>query len=84
MTDSLPPFSGDDATCIKCGNEGAATQYLPHGRCLHGPTPTIVGWHPNERLHRECLRCGHQWDEATIGTTGAQDVETYANGGGNA
>lgn len=66
MTD-LPPFSGDDPTCPKCGNEGADTEYRPYGDCVHeAEAGLILGSHPNERLHRECSRCGYSWDEATV------------------
>lgn len=65
MAEPLPPFSGDDTTCTKCGHVGAATEYRAHGECIHSTGPEIsVGFDPNERLHRECRRCGYQWDEA--------------------
>lgn len=70
MTDQpepLPPFSGDDPRCAKCGNKGAYTSYMATGRCMHQWPYDVIGFSPNERLHRECSRCGHQWDEATIG-----------------
>lgn len=68
VSDAPPPFSGDDPTCVKCGHEGASTLYLAHGRCIHAPGPEIaIGFEPNERLHRECGRCGYQWDEAITG-----------------
>lgn len=63
----LPPFSGDEPRCIKCGNLGATTKYLAHGRCLHGSDLVFVGYQPNERLHRECTRCSYSWDEALAG-----------------
>lgn len=64
---SLPPFSGDDPPCIKCGWTDARTEYLPFGDCAHGlGDRTTVGFQPNERLHRECTRCGYQWDEAIV------------------
>lgn len=61
-----PPFSGDDATCQKCGQVGASTSYIQHGRCLHDGSHVTLGWDRNERLHRECRRCGYEWDEATV------------------
>ncbi|MEV6569958.1 hypothetical protein [Streptomyces sp. NPDC051577] len=65
MTD-LPQYSGSEPTCIKCAWKGASTEYLPLGDCVHGPGDrgVTIGWHPNERLHRECQRCQYQWDEA--------------------
>lgn len=71
MTDqTLPPYSGEDVTCPKCGHEGAHTTYLEYGVCKHeaGPGQTVVlGYEPNERLHRECDNCSYAWDEAIIG-----------------
>ncbi|MEU8279544.1 hypothetical protein ACFYOK_29490 [Microbispora bryophytorum] len=60
---SLPPYSGEDVTCPKCRNKGASTRFLPYGRCSHGSETIVIGWEPNERLHRECTRCAHAWDE---------------------
>jgi hypothetical protein len=61
----LPPFSGDDPTCPKCGNVGARTRFRSFGRCEHG-AGMVLGFEPNERLHRECDRCDYAWDEATV------------------
>jgi predicted nucleic-acid-binding Zn-ribbon protein len=61
----LPPFSGDDPTCPKCKNNGAATRYLAVGYCNHA-SDLIIGVHANERLHRECNRCSYAWDEAIV------------------
>lgn len=66
-----PPFSGDEPTCAKCGREGEAfTQYRQHGQCIHGPgLDDTFGYALNERLHRECARCGYEWDEAVVRPT---------------
>lgn len=72
MTDPqapLPPFSGDLTTCTKCRHQGASTAYLAHGRCLHDGSGATLGFQPNERLHRECRRCGYEWDEAILPLT---------------
>ena len=61
---TYPPFSGDDPVCVKCRKIGASTTYKGHGECVHGGLDEVVGFKPNERLHRECLRCGYSWDEA--------------------
>lgn len=69
MSAEYPPFSGDEPTCIKCGYEGASTECREHGQCIHGPgIEDTYGWARNERLHRECTRCGHEWDEAIVTT----------------
>ncbi|MFD9903880.1 hypothetical protein [Streptomyces sp. NPDC059063] len=62
----LPPFSGEEVDCTKCGNAAAYTFYRPSARMLiddrngatlrRGPLP--------ERLERHCTRCGFEWDEA--------------------
>lgn len=67
MTAKLPTYTGEDATCAKCGNVGATTQFRAQGQCIHFPgRETTMGYQPNERLHRQCNRCEHQWDEATL------------------
>ncbi|MGH3586984.1 MAG: hypothetical protein ACRDQ0_11735 [Pseudonocardia sp.] len=68
MTDEqLPPYTGDDIRCAKCGNTDASTEYRAKGRCHHDGGPiAYIGLSPNERLHRECACCGHQWDEAIV------------------
>lgn len=65
--ETYPPFSGDEPTCTKCGHEGAHTVYREYGECIHGHGLTeVFGFEPNERLYRECARCGHEWDEAIV------------------
>lgn len=62
------PYTGPDVVCPKCGNQGASTRYLSYGNCAHfGDENLIAGTHVNERLHRECDRCDHSWDEAIVG-----------------
>lgn len=58
-----PPFSGDDTVCPKCLKVGASTQFREYGECVHGLLDEVVGFDQNQRLHRECLRCGYSWDE---------------------
>lgn len=53
----LPPFSGDESVCSKCSHAGAATKWM-EAETL-GPS-----YLKRERLRRECMRCGYQWDEA--------------------
>lgn len=65
-TEPLPPYSGEDTTCAKCGNKGAFTEYRGHGICLHDTTGGVIGLDQNERLHRQCARCDYAWDEAIV------------------
>lgn len=63
----LPPYSGRDTKCPKCGYVGASSQHLAYGKCIHGgPMLEIMGFTPNERIHRECSNCSYMWDEAVI------------------
>jgi hypothetical protein len=55
----LPPFSGDDTKCPKCGNEGCSTRWVPPG--FTGPGGTR-----GECLERQCGRCDYAWAEATV------------------
>ncbi|MEO3856197.1 hypothetical protein [Acrocarpospora sp. B8E8] len=67
MPETLPPFSGDDPTCPKCGNREASTAWWRFGR-IDGEHVSLA--YPDlwpERLHRECLRCSYGWDEAVVG-----------------
>jgi hypothetical protein len=62
----LPPYSGDETDCPKCGYIQADTRYrAPRPKSLwewndqtipRGPLP--------ERLQRTCSRCDFTWDEA--------------------
>ncbi|MFI8351347.1 hypothetical protein [Streptomyces sp. NPDC085596] len=70
MSEPLPPFSGDTPTCPKCRYRGASTQYRELGHCIHGERDVVIGCQKNERLHRECERCGYAWDEALAEPTG--------------
>ncbi len=66
MSESLPPFSGDNPTCPKCGNEGASTTWMAYGRI---DDERITLGNPDlwpERLHRECRRCSYSWGEAIV------------------
>jgi ribosomal protein S27AE len=56
---ALPPFSGDEPRCIKCGNEGAITEWKAPEKL--GGTVLREEW-----LRRRCSRCGFGWDEATV------------------
>ncbi|KAB2976015.1 hypothetical protein F8R89_30885 [Streptomyces sp. SS1-1] len=62
MSITLPPYSGDDATCIKCGDVGARTTYKEFGEPGHGQVGTPDKF--PERLERKCNRCDYRWNEA--------------------
>jgi len=62
---NVPTFSGDEPTCPKCGHVGASTEYRGFGDCVHEGN-VVLGFGENERLHRECRRCGYTWDEAVL------------------
>lgn len=66
MSDTYPPFSGDDVPCAACGFAGAFTTYRATGDCAHPSSEVIQTMRLNPRLCRTCGRCGHQWDEATV------------------
>lgn len=72
--EQLPPYSGDDTVCAKCGFVGASTRYRGAGeRGALESKPRRLST-TGERLERECVRCGYAWDEAvaplhTVGGT---------------
>lgn len=59
MSAPLPPFSGDEPRCVKCGNEGAFTEWKPAETL---GTAVLR----DERLRRRCMRCDFGWDEAIV------------------
>lgn len=71
---TLPPYSGKEPTCPKCGHVGASTRFLSYGRCQHGSDTLVLGWEPNDRLHRECGNCSYAWDEATTEQAPVREV----------
>jgi len=59
----LPPYSGEYATCRKCGSKAVETKFttardVPFGIPRAG--------YPAEWLHRRCAVCQAEWDEATV------------------
>lgn len=64
-SEPLPAYSGEDPQCPKCHEFGAIATYMQGGTCHHyGAENVVLGYQPNERLHRACRTCGYQWDEA--------------------
>jgi hypothetical protein len=62
----LPPYSGEHATCRKCGSKAVETRYTTRAadaaRRYGLPRPG----YPAEWLHRRCVVCGAEWDEACV------------------
>lgn len=58
----LPPFSGAAVVCAKCGERGAALEYIArhHTNKRLGPDP----WLDQERMLRGCWICRYCWVEA--------------------
>lgn len=63
-----PHYSGPDVICVKCGHQGASTNYRAVGRCIDGHNDHlgVGGFAPNERLCRTCENCSYSWDEAIV------------------
>ncbi|WP_043636960.1 hypothetical protein [Nonomuraea candida] len=88
VADALPPFSGLEPVCAKCGWIGATLQYRP------ARGPLVLPWNPDvlvdvarpERLARHCTSCGFGWDEAPLDalptSPGAEAREGQAAGEG--
>jgi hypothetical protein len=58
----LPPYSGEHATCRKCGSKAVETKFTRRTQSPYG-----VGsmGYPPEWLARRCTVCQAAWDEAT-------------------
>lgn len=68
MRAALPPYSGPDAVCVKCGYDQASTVYVPRSVVAWDDRITVANAPAHdEYLRRECLRCGYQWAEAVLG-----------------
>ncbi|MFH8792230.1 hypothetical protein [Streptomyces sp. NPDC017941] len=64
MSKPLPPYSGNNPTCIKCAHTGAATRHRAAGEHGSDDLATYGPSDKGERLERECDRCDYVWDEA--------------------
>lgn len=78
----LPPYSGEHATCRKCGSKAVETKFQGPGMVasgLLGPlTEAMMAprGYPPEWLARRCAVCRAEWDEATITEPVAVDSAT--------
>jgi hypothetical protein len=55
----LPPFSGYDGSCPKCGHaDNVTVEYLPAG--------DVGRNRPPERLRRRCPGCTYEWFELCL------------------
>lgn len=66
-TPELPPYSGEDVQCPKCGHVEATTRHREAGEPRAGEIVFLAraALYP-ERLERECWSCNFTWDEATV------------------
>ncbi|MEW1836912.1 hypothetical protein AB0392_02995 [Nonomuraea angiospora] len=79
----LPPFSGLEPTCVKCGWIGATLQFRP------ARGPLVLPWNHNrvvdvarpERLARHCTSCGFHWDEAPLDAPSSPETAPQAEDG---
>lgn len=70
----LPPFSGDDPVCVKCGFVGAQTAWAPVRLVSDLGPGGELRWEP-ECLRRSCRRCGFGWNEATVASAEVSSEE---------
>ena len=68
MSAILPPYTGENGRCAKCGSTSARTRYQarldPSARIQHELRNVPMHDPEQERLCRECERCHFHWDEA--------------------
>lgn len=60
---TLPPYSGEHATCRKCGSKAVETKYTRRTASVYGGIGPIA--YPPEWLARRCTVCQAVWDEST-------------------
>ncbi|MFJ3812251.1 hypothetical protein ACIPWE_38550 [Streptomyces sp. NPDC090073] len=61
----LPPFSGDNPRCAKCGMRGAHTEWVPYRPPVYNGRAAERKAQP-EHLRRACIRCGYRWQEDIV------------------
>lgn len=68
----LPPYSGEHATCRKCGSKAVETKFTTKGADATGIYVIPRAGYPAEWLARHCAVCQATWDEATV-ESGAEE-----------
>ena len=63
----LPPFSGDNPRCRKCGMRGAHTQWVAYQPPVYNGRAAERQAEP-EHLRRTCIRCAYAWLEDVVRT----------------
>jgi hypothetical protein len=62
----LPPYSGEHATCRKCGSKAVETKFTTRAADAAKRFGGARSGYPAEWLHRRCVVCGAEWDEACV------------------
>ncbi|GAA2411116.1 hypothetical protein GCM10010404_81290 [Nonomuraea africana] len=80
---TLPPYSGPDVDCPKCGASGATTEHRPARDAIFlpwNPAVRVDGPQP-ERMFRRCSSCGYGWNEAPLDAEPCRAVAAVDVGG---
>lgn len=67
----LPPYSGEHATCRKCGSKAVETKFTTRGADSADRYGIARAGYPPEWLARRCAVCRAEWNEAVIPESGA-------------
>lgn len=74
----LPPYTGEHATCRKCGSKAVETKFTRRTQSPYGVGP--MGY-PPEWLARRCTVCQATWDESTAPARREPRAARYPVGG---
>jgi hypothetical protein len=63
-----PPYTGEGATCPKCGNDGVSSRYQPGGQFISGTGSGFLvrGYDTPDWIARICDRCEYSWPESCV------------------
>lgn len=70
----LPPYTGEHATCRKCGSKAVETKFTTRGGDSADRYGIPRGGYPPEWLARRCAVCQATWDEAIIAEPASADA----------